>query len=624
MSELSTERRNLLGRAIMEARREAEAGAKKVLAALAVEGHEPHGSMSVDERALRNRLRARGRQLGDVRDKTRGTQAITHLAHEVAYEHWHRMLFARFLAENGLLIEPESGVAITMAECEELAGQLGEDPRTLAARFAQDSLPQIFRVGDPVLDVALPPETRQALDRLLDSLPAEVFTADDSLGWTYQYWQAEAKDAVNASGTKIGADELPAVTQLFTEHYMVLFLYHNTIGAWHAGKVLAANPRLAESAKSEEELRAAVSFETDAGRSGFGYLRFVREARDGDEDSHPTGPWRPAAGAFEGWPERAAELKVLDPCCGSGHFLVVGFKQLVRLRMFEEGLGLDEGIRAVLSDNLFGLELDPRCTHLAAFNVALAAWRLAGRVIDLPPVHVACSGIAVGGTKQDWTALAGDDERVVAGMGRLYDLFEQAPDLGSLIDPRLRGGDLLEAGFAELESTFTQALGATSQDVDRTEQAVTAQGLAVAAELLAGEYTLVVTNVPYLARGKQSDTLREFALDNYDSSKADLATVFLQRSLGWLEPDGTVAAVTPQNWLFLTTYSTLREQILTGCSLNCVAFLGSSAFQVMNWWAATTALVVLSARRPTSSSDFCCIDVGADKSLANKAAYLAE
>ena len=434
MPALPADLRNRLGKAVVAARREAEAGARRALESLAVERHEPHGSMGLEERKLRNRLRARGRQLGDFRNRERGNQSIDRLAHEVAYEHWHRMLFARVLAENHLLIEPDSGVAVTMAEVEELAREAGEDPRDMAARFAQDSLPQIFRTGAPVFEVELAPETRQALDRLLDGLQPAVFTADDSLGWTYQYWQTEKKDEVNASGNKIGADELPAVTQLFTEHYMVQFLFHNTIGAWHAGKVLATNPGLVKTAESEDELRRAVRLKALGGYD-FKYVRFVREQQEGDEEDTPTGLWRPAAGTFDGWPTTAAELKILDPCCGSGHFLVEGFELLVRLRMDEEGIDLEDAISGVLADNLHGLEIDPRCTQIAAFSLAMAAWRLAGKPIDLPALNIACSGLAVGSTKGEWTALAGDDERLRAGMERLHELFEQAPELGSLIDP---------------------------------------------------------------------------------------------------------------------------------------------------------------------------------------------
>src|ERR1700716_3818641 len=106
-------------------------------------------------------------------------------------------------------------------------------------------LPQIFRKGDPVIDIALPPETRSELEDLLEKLPPDVFQADDSLGWVYQFWQADKKDEVNKSESKIGADELAAVTQLFTEDYLVIFLLENTLGAWWGAKVLAADPALA-------------------------------------------------------------------------------------------------------------------------------------------------------------------------------------------------------------------------------------------------------------------------------------------------------------------------------------------------------------------------------------------
>jgi hypothetical protein len=273
MATLSSERRNQLARVIQEARRVAEAGARKALEGLAVDRARAHGSMEPEQVVLRTRLRAHGRQIGDQRDRETGRQEIDRLAHEVAYEHWHRMLFARFLAENQLLIEPESGVAISMAECEELAREQGEDPWALAGHFAESMLPGIFRPDDPALKVALAPETRLALERLLESLPAAVFTADDSLGWTYQYWQAEKKD----------------------ENYMVLFLFHNTIGAWHAGKVLAANRSLAETAQSEKELRQAVRLRSQGGYD-FEYLRFVREPKEGDEEDTPTArlsakPW---------------------------------------------------------------------------------------------------------------------------------------------------------------------------------------------------------------------------------------------------------------------------------------------------------------------------------------------
>ncbi len=262
---LSSDLRARLGNVIQEARRAAESGARQALKALAVDRPTPFDSMSLNETAQRNALRNRGRQAGDRIDGATGAQPIARLAHEVAYEHWHRMLFARFLAENELLIAPEYGVAVSLDDLRDLAREEGRDPWQLAGAWAQEMLPEIFTDGDPALELTLAPETRQTLDELLESLPATVFTASDSLGWTYQYWRAEEKNRVNASGTKIGADELPAVTQLFTERYMVLFLLHNTIGAWRAGKMLAEDTALATSASDEAALRKRIRLATGGG-----------------------------------------------------------------------------------------------------------------------------------------------------------------------------------------------------------------------------------------------------------------------------------------------------------------------------------------------------------------------
>ena len=149
MATLSRELRRSLENTVREARRVAEAGARKVIEQLAVHHHEPWTSMTPEQRELRNALRAHGRQLGDRRDERRGAQAIDRLTTECAYEHWHRMLFARFLAETNLLIEPESGMDITLEDCQELARERGEDWLELASLFAERMLPEIFRTSRP-------------------------------------------------------------------------------------------------------------------------------------------------------------------------------------------------------------------------------------------------------------------------------------------------------------------------------------------------------------------------------------------------------------------------------------------------------------------------------------------
>src|SRR2546427_764353 len=143
MRVLPSELRNRLENTVKAARRQAEAAAKVALERLHVGSAEPGSHLSSDERQLRNRLRAHGRQLGDQRDPKTGTQSIRRLLHECAYEHLHRMFFARFLADNHLLMHPD-GVAVTLPECEELAAdERAPDGWTLAGRYAARMLPQI-------------------------------------------------------------------------------------------------------------------------------------------------------------------------------------------------------------------------------------------------------------------------------------------------------------------------------------------------------------------------------------------------------------------------------------------------------------------------------------------------
>jgi hypothetical protein len=600
MPALASNLRKALENTVVDARDKAERGARDALTALAVGASEPFSSMSDEERKLRNRLRAHGRQLGDQRDPQKGTQSIERLVREMAYEHWHRMLFARFLAENQLLIEPTSGVSISLDECEELAAEEGTDLWGLAAQFAQEMLPQIFRVDDPVLAARLPLEIRQQLQGLVAGLEVDVFTASDSLGWTYQFWQTKRKKEVNDSGVKIGADELSPVTQLFTEDYMVDFLLDNTLGAWHAGKVLAADPHLAAAAQSEGELRQAVALPG----CPWNYLRFIKA---------DDGAWRPAAGAFEGWPKSAAELKCLDPCMGSGHFVLAMFERLVALRIGEEGIAEKAAVAAIIEDNLFGLEIDPRCTQIGAFNLALAAWRRIGHC-KLPAMNLACSGLAPNISEAEWLALAGDNERLRNGMGRLYRLFDNAAVLGSLINPRAGVADLLMAGFNELQPLLEKALVQDSKDDIVHELAVTARGLAKAAEILSGQFTLVATNVPFLGRKNQDVVLANYCIETYPDEKLDLATCFLARCLSLSARSGTVSLVMPQNPLFLASFKKFRRALLHSCEWNAVGRLGEHGFESSAAAGGFTALVILTAEQPeVDHRCSCAVDVSAQR-----------
>lgn len=589
MPPLPTDLRRKLENTVVEARDLAEAGARNALRYLAVTAREPHHGLSDADRSLREALITRARSLGDVRTVNSGFDA---LVEEVAYEQWHRMLFARFLAENHLLMHP-TGVSVTLDECRELAAEEGEpDEWMVAAKYAAQMLPGIFRREDPSAQVRFALNDRQPLENLLAGLSGELFQSDDALGWVYQFWQTKAKKEVNASGRKIGGKDLPPVTQLFTENYMVRFLLENSLGAWWAVRH-PDSPLLKE----------------------WEYLRFREDGT-------------PAAGVFDGWPETAAEVTVMDPCCGSGHFLVAAADMLRKMRMEEEGLSEADAAVAVIRDNLHGLELDPRCTQIAAFALVFDAWKhgltppVAGGEQVIP--NIACSGIPVEGGLDEWRKLAGKDTKLLFTLERLYNLFRQAPDLGSLIDPNdmPAAERMFQQDYAAVASLVEGLLGNGKRDPVADVFGSEVRGVARAANLLAGRYTLVVTNPPYLSRGKQAAPLRDFADAAHPEAKADIATMFIQRCRTFAADDGAYAMVTPQNWLFLGSYRKLREQLLHQQTWGHVARLGAGAFDTVSGEVVNVALGVWEQRATPKGHVMTGLDASGPKGSTEKAAVL--
>ncbi len=604
---LSTPLRRALERTIKEARAVAEEAASDAIRRLGVADAKPPPYLDGTGQELRRRLRAHGRALA-----ADDTQTTDRLIEATAYEHWHRRLFARFLAERHLLRHPEHDVLVTLEDCKEFAAEEGlADEWAAAEAYASKMLPAVFRPEDPVLELEFSPEHELKLRQLVLGIDAEAFQADDALGWTYQYWRALEKDRVNKAGGKIGAAELPAVTQLFTEPYMVRFLLHNTLGAWWAGKVLAVRPELAADAPDEASLRAAVSLPGYE----FDMLRLVKEGDDAPR-------WRPAAGTFDAWPAQAEALTVLDPCCGSGHFLTEALTILAALRQQEEGLSAAESVTAVLRDNLFGLELDGRCVQIAAFAVALAAWK-AGGFQSLPIPQVAWVGAPPPLPRREFSALANGDAELAAGLQTLWDLFDDAPLLGSLIEPL--DGDLASdqrvARLRELVDDLVERSRAA--EPDRREGVLAARGMADAVYMLASRYTLIVTNVPFLGRGKQTAVLREYLEQRFPAAKNDLATAMLSRIVRWLEVGGAAGVVTPQSWLFMTTYEQMRLQWLETVAFRGVASLGFKAFSGNPTWDFPTALTIFETSPPSLHTSFFGLEVRDAVDAAKKSVALA-
>ena len=558
---LTSQQRRVLEDACTKGRRTSELAVRAALTSLAIAEDRPPAHLDEDGRQLRRGLRAKARQLGDRNSK------LDSLVAECAYEQWNRLLFTRFLAENNLLIHPEYGAPVTLADCNELAESLGEpDGWSVAGRFAAEILPGIFRLDDPCVRVRLAPEGRLSLESIVEGLPTGVFACDDALGWVYQFWQKDRKDEVNASERKIGGADLGPVTQLFTENYMVRFLLENSLGAWWAAR-RPDSPLVKE----------------------FKYLRLNEEGE-------------PAAGTFDDWPNRVSEVTVMDPCCGSGHFLTEAFSMLWQMRVEEENLAPADAQDAVLRENLFGLELDPRCVQIAMFAIALAAWKADDGWRELPVPNVACSGIPVQAPLEEWKALANGDGRLEHSLSRLHTLFRDADSLGSLIEPKTPDGPTAELALDDMPSDELLAA---------LERAVSAEGARDAASQVLGadaaagvrslaflrrKYVLVATNPPFLGRGSQNETLRSHCLNRYPLAEPELANVVAER---WSRAARSVALVLPHGWLFMSSFSRLREHLLADRRWLMLARLGHGAFETVSGQVVQVALWITSDGRPT-------------------------
>jgi hypothetical protein len=573
MTVLTREERNALDGAVQEARRKAELGAKNALSALGVREERKPAYLTAEQAELRRRLRAECRRLGSFDD----------LVRSVAYEQWHRMLFARFLAENRLLIHPEFGVPVTLAECEEIAREEGRDPWEVAAGYAAKMLPGIFRKESPLTQVRYATEDTAALEAILAGIPEETFRAEDALGWTYQFWQTEKKKEVNASGEKVEGYDICAVTQLFTEPYMVQFLLQNTLGAWW----LHHNPK---SPLREEWV-------------------YYKEQVQHD---------------FSAWPESPAELKILDPCCGSGHFLVAAFHMLLAMRR-ELGEETEDAIRDIVRDNLHGLELDPRCIQIATFSIALEAWKAGFSPTEsyLPVPNLACTGIPIRAEKEEWLKLAGGDGLLEGVLEQYYDLFKNADTLGSLI--KVENPQTL-VDRAALAKKFEQALRREKEAGDPVAETFgeTGHGVLKAAGLLAGRYDYVMTNVPYLSSGNQGNLLKSFIEEHHPCGKNDIATVFLERCLSFCRPGGKVSIVLPQNWLFLVSYRRFREYLLKNERWDLLARLGPGAFETISGHVVNAILLNITHTKPPAGHLLCGLDVSEERDAAAKARSLLD
>ena len=403
-----------------------------------------------------------------------------------------------------------------------------------ACNAYNQAMPFLFQPINDYTELLMPDDLMSdnsilALTR--EALPPEV-AADgvEVIGWLYQFYISEKKDEV--MGKTVKTEDIPAATQLFTPDWIVRYLVQNSLGRlW-----LLNHP--------DSKLAEAMEY----------YIPATEADRDFIEVRSPE------------------ELKICDPCCGSGHMLTYAFDLLVKI--YEEaGYAPREIPSLILKNNLFGVEIDTRAGELAAFALTMKAREYDSRFLQRrdapkPNICVLQNVTLTDDECAEYMHFIGRD-LFTSSLQTTLRQFEKADCFGSLIVPQLTDP---AAMLTELEGrdVFGQLLLA---DIHRKVLTVIRQ-----AAYLAPRYHVVVTNPPYMGGGGMNAELKVFAGAKFPESKSDLFAMFIERCLKLAKPHGTVGMITMQSWMFLSSFEKLRERLLDNDTILTMAHLGARAF----------------------------------------------
>ena len=609
---------------------------------------------------------ARGARGGKARKGNQGEGAASRqrflgqAALEAAHTLLNRLILVRILEHHGVIAPAvvTGGWKSPAYEQEFIhyAGPLGGDDTRgyralLDAVFAELSLdlPGLF---GPVGLTDLFPVPAAVLHDVIDVLndPAldSAWGDETTLGWVYQYWndpERERLDKKISDRGKIEPHEIASKTQMFTERYMVEWLLQNSLGpVWLA--ICAKNGWTADAEAVIpvlEEKRAAWRKKREAGEVPLDALMPIAPGLESAWKYHvpqalPQVPQDAAARA----PGSIRELKLLDPACGSGHFLVIAFGLLVDLYREEArhrgASWSDEEIAGwIVADNLHGIDIDPRAIQIAAAGLLLRA-RLLAPGARIERMNLVAPALRLGDLPEDDKALVAlcvDLQREVeipefvtrklvsdlAGVDYLGTLFRVRAAVRDAVEGAFeklkedieRGkagqGDLF-LGHAEKRATIeamketvldklTKFLAAhsTSEDLGlRLKGEQLASGARFVELVKEGVYDVVVGNPPYQGLSKTEQF--GYVVTEYPRGKADLYAAFLERGLELVREGGLSAMVTMRGWMFLGQFAELRRHLLNDADLRGLADLGTGAFSSRSMDdVISTALVV--ARRST-------------------------
>ena len=401
-------------------------------------------------------------------------------------------------------------------------------------------MPFLFeKLGDES-EVLLPDDllsSASILAKVRAALTPEICSDVEVIGWLDQFYISEKKSKIEEGfkkNVKASAENIPAVTQLFTPHWIVKYLVQNSLG------------RLWLKLHPESLLKEHMEY----------YVP--------DDPEHPT----PVPTDIE----RPEDIRVCDPCCGSAHMLIYAF-DLLYLIYEESGYAPADIPGLILKYNLYGLELDPRAAALSCFALIMKARSRYSRFLRNPTQPNICTLGAVSFTPDEKKAYMDRLGRDLFTEPLLLtlDQFEEADNFGSLIIPHLQNAADIEPIFAEKNFADDLLYYATNQKVLKVLQE---------AAYLAPRYHVVVTNPPYLGGKNMNSRLKVFAEDNYPKSKSDLFAMFIERCAKMCVKNGYVSMVTMQSWMFLSSYEELRHWLLDEKTMISLCHMGNMVMRI--------------------------------------------
>ena len=379
-------------------------------------------------------------------------------------------------------------------------------------------------------------------DSIIGRLISDIDVADwndevEIIGWFYQYYISEKHDAVvdPLHGKVVAKEDIPAATQLFTTDWVVRYILDNSLGRYW----IERHP----DSKLAEKLTYFVTPKD-------GVIPTVNESIS---------------------PE---ELKVLDPCVGSGHFLSYAFDILLEIYR-EYGWSDRDAAKSIIENNLYGLDIDDRAAQLACFAVMMKARKYNRRIINADTkLHILAMQDSTFMTDELIKYVADRDASIRDDLNELRIVFNNAKEYGSIINVPLLHYDTLYTRIQEIESTPVENLIDVQYQRSAIEELLP---LIRQAEILAGKYDVVATNPPYM--NKYSARLKAYIGEHYEEYKGDLFSVFVYRNFGFCKQNGYSGFMTPMVWMFIKTYESLRKFIITNKSFITLIQFEYSAFE---------------------------------------------